>query len=497
MMDGLTVPWWAPTTAPNSASSDMLVTTITKISGTTITLAAKAGTSVSSASMRFDNAPAITAAYNASYTHSSGGGGMLYIPAPVEGTSNACFVTSSYLNLQATVSQAGPLCLGATLQFSGDWNGSLTLNGIESGIVNNGFERHIGIAIQGAYPGIWRTGGSWRGTTILQFGNAFLSMLDTATGVSSGPLENNGFSGGSGGDYMGIHYYKWAAPGNGFGGKYVNNSFASALTQADGLTFTPFIVIKNDFEQNWDYFSLTRKGFWYMPYNNGIQCDFNMRQEEQGPIMPLVNFYFGVTGTVGGNCSIRNVILDTGTYSVIAATPVQNLAATIQMENIGALGGLIPLISGKPFIGGVSITGYGGSPQTYGQNTNITVIQNGIPGLRTTGIDIPEGPNPGNPPTNSDRVYMDSARHQLTCINSSGASCFPFLNASLTTTAATSDNVIVTGATASSHCQISPTNASAARNYSTTYISAKTTNQITVAHAATSGMTYDIACSPN
>lgn len=65
---------------------------------------------------------------------------------------------------------------------------------------------------------------------------------------------------------------------------------------------------------------------------------------------------------------------------------------------------------------------------------------------------------------------------------------------SLTTTAATSDNVAITGITSATNCQLTPTNASAATNVATTYVSAKTTNQITVTHTATSGMTYDIQC---
>jgi hypothetical protein len=67
--------------------------------------------------------------------------------------------------------------------------------------------------------------------------------------------------------------------------------------------------------------------------------------------------------------------------------------------------------------------------------------------------------------------------------------------ATLTTTAAASDNVSITGVTAGSKCSMDPTNASAATNISTTYISAKASNQITVTHAVTAGMTYDILCS--
>jgi hypothetical protein len=69
--------------------------------------------------------------------------------------------------------------------------------------------------------------------------------------------------------------------------------------------------------------------------------------------------------------------------------------------------------------------------------------------------------------------------------------------ASLTTTSATSDNVTIQGMTSSGHCGLSATNSTAATNIATTYVSAKTTNQITVTHTATSGMTYDIHCTSN
>jgi hypothetical protein len=65
---------------------------------------------------------------------------------------------------------------------------------------------------------------------------------------------------------------------------------------------------------------------------------------------------------------------------------------------------------------------------------------------------------------------------------------------SLTTTAAASDTVTVSGMTSSGHCSFGATNAAAATNIATTYISAKTTNQITVTHTATASMTYDGMC---
>lgn len=68
------------------------------------------------------------------------------------------------------------------------------------------------------------------------------------------------------------------------------------------------------------------------------------------------------------------------------------------------------------------------------------------------------------------------------------------LVATLTTTAAASDNVSVQGMTTSGHCALTATNSSAASNLGTTYVSGKTSNQITVAHAAIANMAYDILC---
>jgi hypothetical protein len=74
-----------------------------------------------------------------------------------------------------------------------------------------------------------------------------------------------------------------------------------------------------------------------------------------------------------------------------------------------------------------------------------------------------------------------------------GAS-YSVLVASLTTTAATSDNLTIQGMLSTGHCSLTATNASAATNLSTSYVSAKTTNQVTVTHTATASMTYDLMC---
>lgn len=69
--------------------------------------------------------------------------------------------------------------------------------------------------------------------------------------------------------------------------------------------------------------------------------------------------------------------------------------------------------------------------------------------------------------------------------------------AGLVTTAAASDNVTIQGMASGGHCTLTPTNAAAATNIATTYVSAKAANQITVSHAATANMNYDIFCTSN
>lgn len=71
------------------------------------------------------------------------------------------------------------------------------------------------------------------------------------------------------------------------------------------------------------------------------------------------------------------------------------------------------------------------------------------------------------------------------------------VSGALTTTAAASDNATIYGVTSSSHCSLTPTNAAAASGLTSSYISAVTTNSVTVSHAATAGMTFDIVCTPN
>jgi hypothetical protein len=103
------------------------------------------------------------------------------------------------------------------------------------------------------------------------------------------------------------------------------------------------------------------------------------------------------------------------------------------------------------------------------------------------------------------RNAANSGNVDIACVNASdqvtldgsAAKNFARYRATLTTTASASDNVAITGVTASSKCTLSPTSANAATDSTSTYISAKTTDQITVTHPANSGRTWDILCTNN
>jgi hypothetical protein len=51
--------------------------------------------------------------------------------------------------------------------------------------------------------------------------------------------------------------------------------------------------------------------------------------------------------------------------------------------------------------------------------------------------------------------------------------------------------------TPAGHCSVTATNAAAASNIATVYVSRKIDNAVRVAHASIAGLTYDLICTPN
>lgn len=137
-----------------SAQNDPLTTTITNISGSTVTLAANASNNTSSTLTLFDDAPGILAAMN---TVAAGGHqGRILIPWTAL---QHWFIVNSYLVVpsQLTIEQNGTLVANETIEFDGDdtWKGSLA----NSGTPQFAYSSTGSAALNtGAVPGIYSSG---------------------------------------------------------------------------------------------------------------------------------------------------------------------------------------------------------------------------------------------------------------------------------------------------------------------------------------------------
>ncbi len=93
-----------------------------------------------------------------------------------------------------------------------------------------------------------------------------------------------------------------------------------------------------------------------------------------------------------------------------------------------------------------------------------------------------------------------SVKFQATSATANRIANFPDANsdavmmASFTSSAASPENVSVQGMTASGHCSFTATNASAAANLASTFISSKAAGIVQITHPLISAMTFDIFC---
>ncbi len=206
----------------------------------------------------------------------------------------------------------------------------------------------------------------------------------------------------------------------------------------------------------------------------------------------------GVLGYFAVKCSTST----TFTMNVTVATSVTGLQTSIGSTsvsctssgytagaisaNLSSYGGYYVGFKGTYSTGQADVSYLSLRPFQADYNGEQPVLSTRAISTTGTGVAVPTGPTSS---TGGDVVcYTGTSAQEADC-----GKTLP-LSASLTTTAATSDNVTLAGMTSSGHCSIDPTNSSAAANLATTYISAKTTNQVTVTHAATASMTYDLIC---
>jgi hypothetical protein len=199
------------------------------------------------------------------------------------------------------------------------------------------------------------------------------------------------------------------------------------------------------------------------------------------------------TATLGGNTSTTAaVLMQTGTGTASAApvwTPVTGTGSPV-LSTSPTFTGMPITPQGNTTTPGIQIGSAGYGISNYAGN-QIDVVIAGALGIQTGSnyLRLYSGSN-----------YTGWVNNTLSAgrtFTTPDGNSYPVMVASLTTTSATSDTVAVQGMTSGGHCSLTATNSTAAANHATTYVSAKTANQITVTHTATAGMTYDAMCTSN
>lgn len=402
MMDGITsMPAYVPSAAPSVATSDNLVTTIVSGAGsTTLTLAASAGTTVSGATIRFDNAPNIAAAVTANY--SFGSGPPLYFPIDPAGNS---YVVNSLLDLTAqspTFILPGGLYLndtvlvGAGARWYGDRmpkKGSATQFQFQSNPV----------VTTNAIPGLLITSGlagTFNGVNFSGTGNGAIPVIqDNGFGNPGTNFEFVQFNTGAGsGDYMGIGFLCRGTTGGQCvtSGRKVN--FFTGPNQVNGSTATPAFYCDVCQLARFDEAFFNRRGTLLRPDFGGLGFRMGWGYE-QGGITPFIT----VTGQTSSNASVGltlgdagGIQLDTMAHPAVTYLPSSG-TASVSLNYTGNLPSSgVNLVSGPRLAGGI-YSGYSGGA-FGGQSGQNRDHQGPVVGNANDGVFYQTNANTGPPP---------------------------------------------------------------------------------------------------
>jgi len=341
MMDGLLLPYFIPSTPPVAATANSLTTTILLGAGTTaITLNANAGTSVSGATILFDNAPNFVTAVAA--------GGTTYFPA------GGTYVFNSYVTTNASVSIGGQLWLNDTMQVQGKWTGSLTPTNTNAPQFS--FEAENIVNVNRANPGLYSAAfnsSTLRGLTFSPQGKSGRAILMQGSIQGNYEWLNCALLSA---DYTGICLELHGVTADVFFNTFRNIAFTSPQglnTSAPLLALSGVGVAHGVGITQMENFSLSGRGIHSDAsefYVRGGRC-----QACSAPIFTYV---------ASAQSRIENIDQDTMTPSLIANFGAQS---SLYIKNSGSpsFDGVSsqPVITGKPF---GSVAGDGVS----GQNTN-------------------------------------------------------------------------------------------------------------------------------
>lgn len=356
-------PAWVPATAPVSATADTLVTTITAISGNTLTLADAATTSVTSALASFDNEPAILATVNAAIA----GGGIAYIPCAAFGS---YYATATYLTLPQTTSilQCGGIYAGNTISraASTHWTSGYLSSGIghtqfgvaPGAIINCGMSPCVldNNADSSHFAGLYLWAGSATNNALLELGDETQSTI----------WENMQYlTGSSNADNLGKSFVARSYSPNFFDNKMDTVSFVGGPEQNRGQTTASQVMCLSNSNHcgSMDVYN----SFWNRRGFSCISCithwNFYGHNHLQGPITPAVTAANQGTGL--GDSVIQSFIIDSEQSPTFANASYGPFLGTITIDNSPAIVN-IPTVTGFPVTQLIPI----GQQNFLGQNVN-------------------------------------------------------------------------------------------------------------------------------
>lgn len=343
---GAVLPAFWPSTPPSSPTNDSLITTIVSGGGTSSIVVASSASNTTTGTALFDNCPTVQAANNFANSFSGGGGVTTLDPVPAAAGSLS-YVFNSYCTLTGAISQSMQINLLDTMQFSGKWTAQKNPNVLYESFPAFGIETLSLINVTAAKPGIYFKGGSMRGVALVpRMPNNYLLMFYNS--VQRSIFENMSFGSNQATDFSGISFYDFETQlPNAFGWTMNNVVFDSGPSQVFGDSFTPAVIVKNNYQMRLNNTPMCCRGFLFVPFAAGMDMSVDMQGEIQGATEPVYGFYFQ-GGGVGGWADFANVWLDTAAAPGFAN---YGTGVGIHLSIKGANGpsGGFPLISGAPF----------------------------------------------------------------------------------------------------------------------------------------------------
>ena len=288
-----------------SPTNDYLSTTITNISGTTITVADSASQTASRQTLLFDDVPGIKAAFAAART-APNTGGVVFIPWSRSGTYyyvNSFLDLSSYNNPVVALRQEGPLVLNETFSPTRYWYGFTGAQSVGTPGLNTPT-----ISVNTAWPGIYTTASTPELTnlTFIASGNQAIPLfLDGGANTQGGFLRNLSIGTGNSSDYSGTGLVMRSGP---FNIHLSNISFRSGPGNSGGYvdtTWTPALYFARDTssgtgESGIQYWELNDLQFYARTfYGLDVGQGLVRNVYTQGNLMPTINLQLS-SGVSGG-----------------------------------------------------------------------------------------------------------------------------------------------------------------------------------------------------